>query len=308
MVARALAWLEASVRDDARPWFVWVHLLEPHSPYEPGPELEAKYLPADAPVIGDDLRSEVFGESIERTPAEVELIRALYRGEVEATDRALAPLLGWVESHRKGGAREQHGEILSVFTADHGELLYEHERYVGHTAWLWEEMLRVPLWLHFTSGREQAQRSTFPASLLDIAPTVLPALGVPFESVDGGRDLLQSDMGGERMLVHSTFSPEGHYDQYALRFGADKLHLASERPGSVDRMYDIDADLEEQFDVSAERLPRSAELRALWERWRAQQDDPRAHRDPLIDSELRRQLEALGYSQGSLPPERGEDG
>ena len=164
VVERALAWMEAREAEDARPWFVWVHLLEPHSPYEPGPELEAKYLPPDTSWVDPALRNEVFGESIPRTAEQVEIIRALYRGEVEATDRALAPLLDWVESHRRGGERAERGDVLTVFTADHGELLYEHEEYVGHTAWLWEEMLRVPLWFHWTSGREPARSSSFPAS------------------------------------------------------------------------------------------------------------------------------------------------
>ena len=290
VVGRALEWLGRMEAKGDRPWFCWVHLMEPHSPYSPGPELERKYLPPGVLRVPEGLREEVFGEPVERSPEEVEVLRALYRGEVEATDRALAPLLDWAG---------ERGEVLTVFTADHGEVLYEHERYVGHTAWLFEEQLRVPLLFHFTSGRSAGERTDLPASLLDVAPSVLGVLGISFESPGGGLDLLAAEPGVERVLVHETFAPEGHYDQQALREGSRKLHLPSERPGSRPRLFDLARDPGETRDLAGEEPAERLRLEELFHGWAARQRDPDQARRPDVDEAMREKLEDLGYLQAT---------
>src|SRR5258706_508662 len=88
------------------PWFVWVHLFDPHAPYRPPPPFDAQY--ANRP----------------------------YDGEVAAVDAALAPLLETVRASAR--------PTLIVVTGDHGEGLGDHGE-LTHGLFAYEATLRVPL-------------------------------------------------------------------------------------------------------------------------------------------------------------------
>lgn len=136
--------LELVAGEDA--WFGWLHLMEPHHPYEP----------ADGPV------SRVKGQNLTRkalsgraSSREADVVRELYRREVEELDAALARL--W-------SAIPDDTEV--VFTADHGELLGEDGRW-GHPGELREELLHVP----FATRNVSADLGPV-VSLIDV-PTIL---------------------------------------------------------------------------------------------------------------------------------------
>jgi len=139
-VRRAGAWLEARERD--RPFFLWVHLFEPHEPYEP---------PEDCLALARG------------NP---------YLGEVAALDRAVAALRETLE--------RAHGleRLLLVVAADHGEMLGDHgER--THSVLCYERVLRVPLLVRLPGGARAGERSGTPVSVTDVFPTVLEVLGMP---------------------------------------------------------------------------------------------------------------------------------
>ena len=135
VIERALAWWRGRA---GRPRFLWVHLYDPHSPYE-APEPFASRL-ADNP----------------------------YLAEVEATDSFLAPLLDPLLAGGEPAA-------LLVFTADHGEALGQHGE-LTHGLFAYEETLRVPLvlWGAGIARGEDARA----AGHVDILPTLLGAAGV----------------------------------------------------------------------------------------------------------------------------------
>jgi arylsulfatase A-like enzyme/Flp pilus assembly protein TadD len=148
-IAAALRWLE-SVRGQR--FFAFVHLYEPHFPYEPPGELAARF--AKEP----------------------------YQGEVAAADAALAPLLGPLLD---AGERSR---ALVVFTADHGEALGEHGE-TTHGVFAYEATLRVPLVLWapglFAPGVVRA-----PVRHVDVLPTLLDALHLETPKGLPGRSLL----------------------------------------------------------------------------------------------------------------------
>lgn|GEM_PF-1735193 len=108
---RALAWLDA---DDERPFFLWAHYFDPHTPYDPPPE----YLPTG--------RSD---------PPEV---RA-YDGEVAYMDAEVGRLLDYITDN---GLAD---DTVIIATADHGESLGEHDYYWDHGRYVYEPSMRVPL-------------------------------------------------------------------------------------------------------------------------------------------------------------------
>jgi tetratricopeptide (TPR) repeat protein len=148
-VALARAWLAA---EGAGPRFCFVHLYEPHAPYEP-PEPQATLFRGSA-----------------------------YLGEVATADAALAPLLApLLEQGRQG-------RTLVVLTADHGEGLGDHgER--GHGLFAYESTLRVPLLL-FAPRVFGSRVVREPVRHVDLVPTVLDALGLPVPPELPGRSLV----------------------------------------------------------------------------------------------------------------------
>ena len=287
VVGRALSFLD-EVEPEGEPWFLWVHLIEPHSPYDPGPELEAKYLPEGARVTRD-MRFETFGEGLAREPGSVELLRGLYRGEVERTDRCLEPLLARV--------RAAEAPVLTVFTADHGEMLYEEHDYVGHTAWLREPTLAIPLAFHANDGRLSPERRSDPVTLLDVAPTLLGLVHLSWTSLDGGVDLFEDRADPQRLIVHETYAPEAFRDKVAVRRGAH--FLEGIREGDPGAAPPADPGSWTWPGLADDPRGDARDLEDAYRAWSAKQLDPRSHARAEVDAATRRALEKMGYAQGA---------
>lgn len=148
VVERGLAWWRER-RGERR--FLWVHLFDPHAPYEP-PEPWATRFRED-----------------------------LYLGEVAAVDSFLAPLL---EPFLEG----EEEPALVVFTADHGESLGEHGE-MTHGVFAYEATLRVPLVLW--GAPVEPGVSTEEVRHIDLLPTLLAATGVAAPPELPGRSLLE---------------------------------------------------------------------------------------------------------------------
>jgi arylsulfatase A-like enzyme/Flp pilus assembly protein TadD len=145
-------------RQAIQPWFVWVHVFDPHAPYEPPPPFDAQY--AGKP----------------------------YYGEVAATDAALAPLLE--------DARNSSRPTLVIVTSDHGEGLGDHGE-EAHGIFAYESTLRVPLIITKLGGPAAASTPARPGEVsrvaarhVDILPTILDAVGQTVPSDLPGRTLL----------------------------------------------------------------------------------------------------------------------
>lgn len=135
---------------EPNPLFVWMHLFEPHEPYEPPAEL-----------------------------ATVDSARGRYEGEVRACDRAIAQL---VQTFR--AARPNATVIIS---ADHGEEFGDHGgSYHGST--LFEEQVHVPLFWS-SPGAVQPGESAAPVELVDVGSTILSTAGIPRDARMRGDDL-----------------------------------------------------------------------------------------------------------------------
>jgi arylsulfatase A-like enzyme/Flp pilus assembly protein TadD len=147
VVSAALAWWRQAA---PKRRFLWIHLFEPHAPYEP---------------------PEALADSFEDNP---------YLGEVAAADAYLAPLL---EPFLAG----KEPATLIIFTSDHGESLGEHGE-ATHGLFAYESTLRVPLvlWGPGVAAGEDSR----PARHIDLAPTVLESVDSEVPTELPGRSLL----------------------------------------------------------------------------------------------------------------------
>jgi arylsulfatase A-like enzyme len=295
VVQRGLDWL--ATRDE-RPFFLYLHLLDPHHPYKPSgvpdfkPELSAERREHCRSLLPDAQKSQLTEEDYRGIEQRI----AAYDGEVLEADQALGKLFRYLE--REGLA----DSTLVVVTADHGECLWERpapktnrarglahfpQLFSGHGEVVYEELLRVPLVLR-GPGVPAGVRSKQGASLLDVVPTVLSLLDLPTIGALDGRvlDPAASDVPQERVAYFT------HTCALTLD-GRWKLHLGKGRSKANElfppELYDLAADPLERHPLADAQ--RSAALKARLEQWLAEHDDKAI---PLTDKD-RDALRALGY-------------
>ena len=153
--------------DPQRPFFAWVHYIDPHGPYHPPAFKPVDFthpepLPVDVSRIRKYVREPGIDDGLEYIDR--------YDEEVAYIDAEVGRLL---EQLREMGRLEH---TLVVFTADHGESMMDHERWFEHSYHVYEELVRVPLAI-VGPGFGPARVAT-PVSLADLAPTLLRAAGV----------------------------------------------------------------------------------------------------------------------------------
>jgi len=259
--ARAVAWVAAQ----DGPWFCWVHLYDPHFPYEAPEPHRTRF--ADRPYVG----------------------------EVAAADAALEPLL---RPLLDSGAAAR---VLVVATADHGESLGEHGE-ATHGIFAYEATLRVPLIL-WSPRLLGARVVPGHASLADVAPTVLDALALSPPLGMQGRSLLPALAGAPLPAADHYFEAlssalnRGWAPLHGLRRGSLKY---VDLP--LPEIYDLGDDPAEAHNLAASRPELLEDSRARLLALR--RADP-GWRPAAESAEVRERLAALGYvSGGAAPKER----
>lgn len=285
-----------------RPLFLWLHYFDPHDPYlpyEPWIAAHASGAASGGPLSPARL---VMRDLRRRFPkpdaALAEAIRPFYDSEIHRTDRLLEAL--WKEL----GA---DGDVLFIFTADHGEELADHGG-LGHSQSLYDELTRIPLLFWWPRGLPAGVRIEQPVSALDLVPTLLELLGQPPPPGLAGRSLVPlwtapaaGTPSAERRPVFLELAPPRPF-RWAVVEGERKL-IVDPTGAAEPELYDFAADPGEKMNLAA-RMPGEVErLRGLLRAWARR--NPRAAdqrtRD-VKDEALRDELEALGYLGSTAPP------
>ena len=293
VVDHTLAWLRQPRRGD-RPFYLWVHLYDPHEPYAPPDEYRRR-----APTA--------------------------YAGEVMYADSQVERLL---ESLDALGLRRT---TAIAYLADHGESLGDHGEST-HGIFLYGATLDVPLILAPPSGAEPGspalalagRRVRGLARLVDVTPTLLDLVGLPVPAGLDGASLLPMvahegalaaastaigspvgpkdtvDVPSDALVgpvsYAETYYPRFHYswsELFAVETGLWK-YVRAPRP----ELYDLRADPKEQKDVSGQYPRVAATLAAHLEAMNLLKagDEPKPGK---IDPEVLERLQALGYVGGN---------
>jgi len=309
VVEQAAAWLRGAERD--RPLFLWVHVFDPHLPYDP----PAFFRPGRATrgISWSTIRAAARRLGGDVPEGVVRRALAFYAAEVEAVDNALG-LLDLELADRRG----RRG-VLTVFTADHGEC-FDHGQYFAHADCLYDGAVRVPLIVRYPDRIAAGRREAAPVELVDLAATLAAVAGLDPPESFGGRPLFDRRGGPARLAddhyaliqyplsdfdqirlrerlqegVHRVMgqpirTPQPSASRVALRSGRWK-YIASRRP----ELYDLRSDPGETRNLAAERPETVRELAALARRRLAE------HPLKILDAgelapEMREQLRALGY-------------
>jgi arylsulfatase A-like enzyme len=282
-----------------QPFLAWVHVFEPHAPYRAPGDLRERFVqPYDGPARGE----RDFLDAVRRGTRAVEPegwwhLRELYTARMALADRHLGRLLDALE--RSGRAED----TVIVVTSDHGEALGEHGR-VEHGDTVYGEELEIPLVL-VAPGRPHGMRG-HPATLTDVAPTLLRLAGIaPPEGMDGV-DLLGAEPDARRPLL-----ARGAHRLPTLGWTRGTLKLVVDLETRRRALYDLDSDPAETRDLSAVRPATAAllyrelcEAVCAAERARDEREQVQDAGAPSAEDELlREQLAAIGYNVESPPPD-----
>jgi hypothetical protein len=313
----------AQAARSGKPFFLWVHYIDPHFPYQPAGHRDRfqhdrffdrsqKVFVADRPTLqmGGIGRSQVLAGH-----ADLAFYVARDDAAIAYDDEQIGVLLA--EMKRRGLL----AHTLTAFTADHGESLGEHQYYFDHGRFGFQTCLRVPLILH-APGVLAPRVDRAPVELIDVAPTLLEAAGValPGGRWKQGRSLTPRLRGLAPGGDHAGFAfSEAGWEtnnkwQKIVRDAHFKLILAQTRTeqrwiggeGVRFTLYDLVHDPLETTDVAA-RFPAEVERlkKVLWTRENApkfnvETDPPSAACGPEqwrqpMDPKTRDLLHSLGY-------------
>jgi arylsulfatase A-like enzyme len=100
-------------------------------------------------------------------------------------------------------------------TADHGESFFEHKTYVGHGLFLNDNEIRIPLVVKLPANKHAGERIQEPVGLIDVAPSILDALGVPLSEGFQGKSLLSPRPGAPEACPEIIY---GHADHTGATF------------------------------------------------------------------------------------------
>lgn len=282
---QALAW---AAEMHGQRSLLFVHYYDVHSDYRSLPEYETQFVrPYAGTVDGTTaqlLEARRSGRHFD--DADVQHLIDLYDAGIRQMDDELARLLrGLAEDPR----------TLVIVTADHGEEFLEHGG-VLHGRTQYQELVRVPLIVR-GPGVPRGVRVTRTASLVDVMPTILGALGVEVPSGLDGADLAPAWRGAGAELDTRYLSSEADHNNAepdvmrAVRHRRHTLHF--DRLTGTTTLFDLGVDPREQTDVAPAHPTITEQLRAQLERFR------QAHVETggavTLTPEQQERLRSLGY-------------
>jgi arylsulfatase A-like enzyme len=292
---------------DGRPFFLWLHYVNPHTPYEPPPELLARFRGDGIVPRGAELEKVVgfqggvnrklaiegethWGDYIDR-----------YDAEVLAADREIGRILDALEKSPHAG------KTIVVLASDHGESLGEHDYFFDHGNDLFNPSLRIPLVVSFPGFLPAGERVPGAVSNLDIFPTILDLAQVSFPPGLQGLSVLPLVRGTKSKLHDELFFEN---DQHLMGISNGRLKLVHypEIEGRQEHkelydMYRDPGEAEDRYRGSESIVaPLEAELSSFHTRTVAWQQETSAKRagvkskeDEELSEAARKSLDGLGY-------------
>jgi arylsulfatase A-like enzyme/Flp pilus assembly protein TadD len=207
-----------------RPFFFFLHLYEPHTPYQPPEPYASRY--RDRP----------------------------YDGEIATADAIVGKFLTFLKSHDV-----YHGAVV-VLLSDHGEGLGDHGE-DEHGLLLYRESIRVPLIVKLPTRRRSGERVAAAVGLIDVFPSLASLLGISPPAPLSGLSLFEREaLPAARALYSETLFPRYHFgwSDLASLETASFQYIHSPTPEA----YDLAADPGERRDIAHEKPPELRRLRA----------------------------------------------
>ncbi|MFX1303260.1 MAG: sulfatase-like hydrolase/transferase [Promethearchaeota archaeon] len=234
------------------PLFLWAHFMDVHSPFNPPSKNILNFRDKDIRY----LEREFLNEHIRLRPEEfnvteelVNNLKDLYDGEINFLDESLDNLLKLIKKKYKR-------ECLIIITADHGESFYEHG-YFHHTGSIYDELLKVPLFLVEIGKKPQVKKIEKLVQLKDIPVTILDYFNINIPQDYQGKSLLPLLSGNqiedERYVISECYQKSGKIK----RNNKEGFILISIRSKKWKYIYDEEKNLEHFYDLLTDPMEKN---------------------------------------------------
>jgi hypothetical protein len=249
-VDAALGFLD---RRQGLPTFLYVHTMDPHSPYAPPAPFDLRFGPPPAPGR-PAAEPPDYQEPLDR-----DRILAQYDGEIAYGDREFGRFV------RELKARRVYERALIVFLSDHGEEFLDHGDWV-HGQSLFDELVRVPLIAKFPGKQHARRRVERQVQLVDVLPTILQSQGIPLPKAPTivGRPLEESLAEATADRAATFEAKYREFISYGARTRVDK-YVRQLYPENREFYFDLVRDPGEQVNRIGEMGPRGQELKRIAE-------------------------------------------
>jgi arylsulfatase A-like enzyme len=295
---------EHITNDLEEPFFMFVHMWDPHFDFIPPPPFDTRFDPDyKGAVNGEDF---IWKDSINaRMPKrDLEHIVALYDGEIAWTDMHIGKILDDLD------AKGLTDSTIVAIVADHGTEFFDHGK-KGHRHTLYDELIHIPLVIRYPKHLPAGQRVEAQARMMDVAPTLVSLAGVePMPAVMG--QSLQAAISGSGGMVEQTAISELYtFGNAATTFRRLDGKLVRHEPTGRMAIYDLLKDPGEHAPLKDQTHPLIAKMIAEAQRATQWLEDYREAyakqiESPQLPDEVRKRLESLGYIGRS--PNGSEDG
>ncbi|OGF64011.1 MAG: hypothetical protein A2Y62_22305 [Candidatus Fischerbacteria bacterium RBG_13_37_8] len=307
---KAKAWI---LENRDKRFFLFLHTYQPHDPYCSPPPYNSMFLDDHHKLFKINLGSYLGGiANIYKPLSEEERqnIIALYDAEIRYTDEALVDAL--IKDLKE---LDLYQQSMIIFTSDHGEEFYEHQGWT-HGYSLYDESLRVPLIIKFPGNTYRGKRIKQYASTIDIVPTVLSILDIPYEeyafdgmnlleAIEGktlkGRTIISDvaphvlDFHNPKRIAMYRGTTKVIYNENYLQEDLTFYTFPPPLVGTIEA-FELSKDSHERKNIaSSQKKLIDALLHELLALYPIAQ--PSHAGKAVIDEELQEQLKALGYVQ-----------
>jgi arylsulfatase A-like enzyme len=286
------------MKEDERPFFLWVHYFDPHAPYNPPPSFRNLYESDQA--LETYLARRGFSDQAVSPVGDLVNAREainLYDGEIRYVDEQVGALLNHLRS------RTKWDRTIVALVGDHGEGLCQHAE--PRHGYIYDEQLHVPLMIRVPNVPHRRISSL--VSTIDVLPTVLG-----FSKSEFSREFLQQARG--RNVMSEEFNTQTVFSQSTAKKRADhsfptyalttKEWKYIHEVGGSDRLFRLSEDPFELRDELTSHAAIGSELREQLlaqiseqlENGRAVYRSGQVKKTETVDPILIEQLKALGYT------------
>lgn len=292
---KALKWLQQP-QEKAMPFFAWIHLFDPHGPYQPPPPWDTQYYEGGDPYdptqvsmqqvdgVAAYLQDDLRGVTDVRWPL------SQYAGEISYADAQIGRLLDWIDE------LQLSENTLIVVSGDHGESLGEGNVWFNHGGQLNDAELHIPLVMSWPSILPEGTVMESFVEISDILPTIFDAIAQKTPDTIEGRSFMNAiytnqhrayargicydrDANLAQRSIDPSFKPTFRMSALQTANGTwtyREQNQSIEGPENTELSSDLDAILRQTLVMDAQTL---------------------SDINPDVDEQTRQQLEALGYME-----------
>jgi choline-sulfatase len=256
-VTHAISWLQ---KNRSRPFFFWLHLYDPHSPYDP---------------------PEPFRSQYREHP---------YDGEIAYADHELGRLIAWLKQN------QLYSGTAIVMLSDHGESLGDHGE-KEHGFFVYNSTVHIPLIVKPPAGSGfRPNRVPRPVETIAVAPTLLCLAGMKdnIQAQFRSPDLLGTAAESEAIAYSESFYSFSSFGWSPLHALETNRYHYIEAP--VPELYDVLVDPQEENNLAPQQKATVAVLQEkLQSLLRRDPFKPAENRSSGLSPDALEKLSALGY-------------